>query len=93
MTIEYMHYISNVYIFFTLSLNQFTENEHFKRELINTFPRILVEASPRDRLWGIGLGAKNEKAHSRLTWRGKNKLGFLLTHIRNEIMEEEGLFH
>lgn len=72
---------------------KFTENEHLKRELINTFPRILVEASPRDRLWGIGLGAKNEKAHCRLTWRGKNKLGYLLTYIRNEIMEEEGLFH
>lgn len=72
---------------------KFTENEHLKRELINTFPRILVEASPRDRLWGIGLGAKNEKAHCRLTWRGKNKLGYLLTNIRNEIMEEEGLFH
>lgn len=72
---------------------KFTENEHLKRELINTFPRILVEASPRDRLWGIGLGAKNEKAHCRLTWRGKNKLGYLLTDIRNEIMEEEGLFH
>lgn len=72
---------------------KFTENEHFKRALIDTFPCILVEASPRDLLWGIGLGAKNEKAHSRLTWRGRNKLGYLLTHIRNEIMEEEGFFH
>jgi predicted NAD-dependent protein-ADP-ribosyltransferase YbiA (DUF1768 family) len=51
-----------------------------------------VEAAGRDRLWGIGLGAKNEKAHSRKTWRGKNKLGYLLTHIRNEIMEKEGYF-
>lgn len=72
---------------------KFTENEHLKMELIKTFPRILVEASPRDRLWGIGLGGKNEKAHCRLTWRGKNKLGYLLTYIRNVIMEEEGLFH
>lgn len=85
--------IKSLHIFFTLFLNQFTENEDLKMKLITTFPRILVEASPRDRLWGIGLGAKNEKAHCRLTWRGKNKLGYLLTGIRNEIMEEEGLFH
>lgn len=72
---------------------KFMQNKHLKRDLINTFPRILVEASPRDRLWGIGMGEKNYKAQSRHTWRGKNRLGYLLTNIRNEIMDEEGLFH
>ena len=60
--------------------------------MIATFPRILVEAAPRDSLWGIGMGSSNDKANSRLTWKGKNKLGYLLTNIRNEIMEKEGLF-
>nr|XP_022314279.1 peptidyl-prolyl cis-trans isomerase G-like isoform X2 [Crassostrea virginica] len=71
---------------------KFEQNERLKKALIATFPRILVEAAPRDRLWGIGMGSSNIKAYSRLTWRGQNKLGYLLTYIRNEIMEKEGLF-
>ncbi|XP_048757941.2 uncharacterized protein LOC125668165 isoform X2 [Ostrea edulis] len=71
---------------------KFLQNGHLKKALIITFPRILVEAAPRDRLWGIGCGANNIKAHCRTTWRGKNKLGYLLTEVRNEIMEEEGYF-
>ncbi|XP_061182109.1 protein starmaker-like isoform X2 [Saccostrea echinata] len=71
---------------------KFKQNKNLMRALIATFPCILVEAAPRDRLWGIGLGAQNPKAHSRKSWRGKNKLGYLLTNIRNEIMRNEGLF-
>mmetsp|Transcript_10799 Transcript_10799/g.20194 ORF Transcript_10799/g.20194 Transcript_10799/m.20194 type:complete len:116 (+) Transcript_10799:87-434(+) len=71
---------------------KFEQNERLKKALIATFPKILVEAAPRDTLWGIGMGSSNIKAYSRLTWRGKNKLGYLLTKIRNEIMEKEGLF-
>lgn len=62
-------------------------------KLIITFFRILVEVLFRDRLWGIGLGGKNEKVYCRFIWRGKNKLGYFLIYIRNEIMEEEGLFY
>ncbi|XP_078316624.1 uncharacterized protein LOC111118880 isoform X2 [Crassostrea virginica] len=71
---------------------KFEQNEKLKKALIATFPRILVEAAPRDRLWGIGMGSSNKNAYCRLTWKGQNKLGYLLTKIRNEIMEKEGLF-
>ncbi|XP_062581070.1 serine/threonine-protein kinase fray2-like [Saccostrea cucullata] len=71
---------------------KFKQNKNLLGALIATFPRILVEAAPRDRLWGIGLGAKNPKAHCRKTWRGRNKLGYLLTKMRNEIMMSEGYF-
>ena len=36
-----------------------------------------MEASGRDRKWGIGLGRNNPKAWKRATWRGQNKLGFM----------------
>lgn len=49
----------------------------------------LVEASPRDRLWGIGLGSRNPKALSRSQWRGKNWLGQCLTEVREELAAEE----
>ena len=46
---------------------------------------ILVESAPRDRIWGIGLGAKNEKALDPSQWRGRNLLGFVLTQVREEL--------
>ena len=50
---------------------------------------MLVEAAPRDRLWGIGLGRNNPKALRKATWRGKNWLGYILTEVRDELMEKE----
>ena len=49
----------------------------------------LVEAAPRDCLWGIGLSANNPKAKTKATWRGKNQLGHILTQVRDELMKRE----
>ena len=46
---------------------------------------ILVEAAGRDTIWGIGLGASNEKASDPLRWRGHNLLGFALTEVRESL--------
>ena len=54
-----------------------------------TAKSMLVEASPRDCRWGIGLGKDNDKALSRDTWRGKNWLGNILTEVREELMKAE----
>ena len=70
---------------------QFTQNEELKGELISTYPKILVEASPLDTVWGIGLGAKDKRAHNRARWRGKNLLGYIITEVRDEIMRELGM--
>lgn len=48
-----------------------------------------MEAAPRDRTWGIGMGAKNPKATDRTQWRGKNWLGQALTDVRTELEEED----
>lgn len=50
--------------------------------LQSTAPKVLVEASPRDVIWGIGLGANNPRAQIPSEWRGKNLLGFALTEVR-----------
>ncbi|KAK7468172.1 hypothetical protein BaRGS_00036585 [Batillaria attramentaria] len=68
---------------------KFSQNEKLLKKLLATHPRTLVEASPRDRLWGIGLGASNPKARDRKQWRGKNLLGQILTEVRDELMKEE----
>lgn len=51
-------------------------------------PSMLVEAAPRDCIWGIGLGARNEKASDPTRWRGSNLLGFVLTQVREEIRQK-----
>ena len=53
--------------------------------LLSTGDKILVEASPVDTIWGIGLGKDNEKAHNIASWRGKNLLDFALIEVRDEI--------
>ncbi|MEW9550731.1 NADAR family protein [Nonomuraea sp. NPDC050783] len=50
--------------------------------LLGTAGRVLVEASPRDRVWGIGLAAADERAASPSTWQGLNLLGFALMAAR-----------
>ncbi|KAK2773860.1 hypothetical protein FQN52_004460 [Onygenales sp. PD_12] len=66
---------------------KFTQNEKQKRRLLGTGDRELVEASPRDRIWGIGFGAARAPSQ-RQRW-GKNLLGKALMEVRERIREEE----
>jgi predicted NAD-dependent protein-ADP-ribosyltransferase YbiA (DUF1768 family) len=54
-------------------------------ENFGTGDLVLVEASPRDTIWGIGLSASNERALDSRTWRGLNLLGFALMKARAEL--------
>ena len=62
-----------------------------RKALFDTYPKTLVEASPRDRVWGIGMGASNPEAQDKKQWRGKNLLGYTQTRIRDRLMKKEGL--
>jgi ribA/ribD-fused uncharacterized protein len=53
--------------------------------LVATGDHVLVEASPRDRVWGIGLAAGDERAADPATWLGLNLLGFALMRVRAEL--------
>lgn len=70
---------------------KFTQNLHLKNALIETVGTTLVEASPYDRIWGIGLSASDPRAKNRETWRGQNLLGDILTRVRNDIIKEEAI--
>jgi len=61
---------------------KFGQNPGLRDFLLGTRDRVLVEASPRDRVWGIGMGASNEMATSPEHWRGLNLLGFALMQAR-----------
>lgn len=53
--------------------------------LVNTGERVLVEASPVDRVWGIGLAEDDARAQNPELWRGLNLLGFALMEVRSRL--------
>jgi ribA/ribD-fused uncharacterized protein len=61
---------------------KFGQHPQLRAFLLATAGRILVEASPLDRIWGIGLGADDERAADPARWRGLNLLGFALMEAR-----------
>jgi len=64
---------------------KFVQNHELKLELQATKGKILVEASPVDRIWGVGLDKSDKKVHDPFEWRGKNLLGFALIRARQLI--------
>lgn len=67
------------------NLAKFGQNEDLRAFLLATGKRILVEASPVDRIWGIGLSRDDERAERPDAWRGQNLLGFALMVVREEL--------
>ncbi|NVD97557.1 NADAR family protein [Massilia sp. BJB1822] len=63
---------------------KFAQNPDLGQFLQQTGKRILVEASPVDRIWGIGLTQDDEKASNPNKWRGLNLLGFALMQVRDQ---------
>ncbi|WDF75951.1 NADAR family protein [Mucilaginibacter sp. KACC 22773] len=67
----------------TGNIHKFNQHPEFAEYLINTGDRVLVEASPADTIWGIGLAQDNEDANNIYCWRGPNLLGFALMEVRD----------
>ncbi|MCY0987772.1 NADAR family protein [Nannocystis sp. ILAH1] len=64
---------------------KFTQNPDLRAALLATGDKLLVEASPLDRLWGVGLRADDPRIHDPGQWRGKNLLGEALMRVRAEL--------
>ncbi|KJA26909.1 hypothetical protein HYPSUDRAFT_63676 [Hypholoma sublateritium FD-334 SS-4] len=68
------------------NLLKFRQIEALKAKLLATGDKVIVEASPRDRIWGVGFGEKNA-LNQRDRW-GLNLLGKALQETRRTIREE-----
>jgi ribA/ribD-fused uncharacterized protein len=67
------------------SYAKFTQNENLYEFLMQTCGTTLVEASPVDSIWGIGLSADDPRALDEKTWNGQNLLGKILTKLREDL--------
>lgn len=67
------------------NVHKFAQSPPLHAFLLATRNRVLVEASPRDRIWGIGIGASHEDAGDPRRWRGENLLGFALMEARSRL--------
>lgn len=67
------------------SVHKFGSDPALRAYLLGTGDRVLVEASPLDRIWGIGLAADDERAGDPARWRGLNLLGFALMDARERL--------
>jgi hypothetical protein len=66
---------------------KFSQYEDLRTYLLSTGDRVLVEASPYDRIWGIGVRATDARAADPRTWQGQNLLGFALMEVRARLSE------
>lgn len=67
------------------NLHKFSSDENLKDYLIGTGEKVLVEASPVDKIWGIGMAADDKDIMDPTEWRGENLLGYALMEVREEL--------
>lgn len=67
------------------SMAKFSQDPELLQVLLDTEDRTLVEASPLDRIWGIGLHSTDARAEVPAQWRGRNLLGLALMGVREEL--------
>lgn len=60
-----------------------------QKMLLDTADKEIVEASPYDRIWGIGLGQTDPARLDKSKWRGTNWLGETLMKVRNDIRKQK----
>lgn len=70
------------------SVHKFAADPGLRAFLLGTGERVLVEASPVDRVWGIGLSVQDEAAWDPARWKGPNLLGFALMEARDRLRSE-----
>ena len=70
-----------------VNLAKFGQNKGLRRKLFQTIPKDMVEASPLDTIWGIGLDTDHALRTPVADWPGQNLLGRILNETRAELAE------
>ena len=77
-------------VFYSLNLSKYTQDKKLQKMLLDPKfdGKIFVEASPIDRIWGVGLDENNPLIDDEYNWKGRNLLGNILTRIRKHLKDE-----
>jgi ribA/ribD-fused uncharacterized protein len=75
-------------VVYDANLLKYSQNKKHLEKLLETKGTTLVEASPYDKIWGVSLSADDPRILKMETWQGQNRLGFILTRIREVIISE-----
>lgn len=64
---------------------KFSQNKDLRKVLLDTGDSIIAEASPYDKIWGIGISCNKPESNNPAAWKGTNLLGFALMEVREEL--------
>lgn len=67
------------------NLLKFSQDENLKKALIETKNKVIVEGSPYDKVWGVGLKWDDPKILDESKWQGENLLGIALMEVRTQL--------
>ena len=70
------------------NLAKFSQIPAAKKFMKKSGNKIIVEGSPYDKIWGVGLHYKDDKILNEKNWRGENLLGKVLMEVRAELLGE-----
>lgn len=84
-TAEWNHIANSVVVLG--NIHKFGQNPELLRYLFWTGDRVLVEASPTDKRWGIGMSSRTEGVENPHNWHGHNRLGFSIMAARDFLKE------
>jgi len=70
---------------------KFSQNPKLLEKLIAHKNKHIVEASPYDKIWGIGLHWSDDKVLNESTWNGENLLGKCIMSARDKILNPKSI--
>ena len=76
-------------IVFKASLAKFDQNAELKAFLLSTDDAVIAEASPADKVWGIGMRRTDPRSMNEREWEGSNLLGKALMRAREQIKQKQ----
>lgn len=83
-------------IVFNGNFLKFTQTPHLLKELLSHKGKQFVEASPNDKIWGIGMREDDPGVDDERNWKGENNLGQVITEVRDTIVTmfaDNSLYH
>jgi ribA/ribD-fused uncharacterized protein len=74
------------YVVYRANYAKYSQNLDMLVKLFDTGDSLMVEASPYDKVWGIGLTAEQAALIPYKDWPGKNWLGEMLTRVCEDLL-------